>query len=237
MGNLSKWIEDKKTANINSNEYDITTNDLMKNLFFSQIEDLDFDYEVKDDDNLYIYTRLTYPNSEFKPFKFLLDTKKLIITPQYTSTHRNLEVDVSSNEYQTLRNLVTYIDDDYMRRKIKDCKRIVVEAAPKKCNYQLVCRVSGEYIRGGVEFIIGENLKFDGTEKITIYYENSPLFISRDITKDKDISFDAIPTSDIGVRHMYTKIEPGVLDIIIFADIFNDKGVKNFSAEVDRKII
>ena len=78
MGNLSKWIEDKKTADINSTEYDITTNKGMRELFFSQIEDLDFDYEIKDDNNLYIYVRLTYPNNEFKPFKFLLDTKKII---------------------------------------------------------------------------------------------------------------------------------------------------------------
>ena len=74
MGNLSKWIEDKKTADINSTEYDITTNEGMRELFFSQIEDLDFDYEIKDNDNLFIYVRLTYPNNEFKPFKFLFIT-------------------------------------------------------------------------------------------------------------------------------------------------------------------
>ena len=30
MGNLSKWIEDKKTADINRTEYDIKTNEGMR---------------------------------------------------------------------------------------------------------------------------------------------------------------------------------------------------------------
>ena len=40
MGNLSKWIEDKKTADINSSEYDITTNKGMRELFFKLFETL-----------------------------------------------------------------------------------------------------------------------------------------------------------------------------------------------------
>lgn len=237
MGNLSKWIEDKKTADINSTEYDITTNEGMKELFFSQIEDLDFDYEIKDDDNLFIYVRLTYPNNEFKPFKFLLDTKKIIITPQYTKTHRALIVDVGSAEYETLKNLITYIDDDYIRRKVKDLKRVIVEP-PRiaKETTRLEYRVSGEYVRGGVEFIFDGGLKFNGTEKVTIFYKNEPLFISNVLVKDQDISFNAIPPNDIGVRHMYTRENNNSLEIVIFAEIFNNEGVTNFSAEIDETL-
>lgn len=237
MGNLSKWIEDKKTADINSTEYDITTNEGMKELFFSQIEDLDFDYEIKDDDNLFIYVRLTYPNNEFKPFKFLLDTKKIIITPQYTKTHRALIVDVGSAEYETLKNLITYIDDDYIRRKVKDLKRVIVEP-PRiaKETTRLEYRVAGEYVRGGVEFIFDGGLKFNGTEKVTIFYKNEPLFISNVLVKDQDISFNAIPPHDIGVRHMYTRENNNSLEIVIFAEIFNNEGVSNFSAEVDETL-
>ena len=239
MGNLSKWIEDKKTANINSDEYDITTNNLMREVFFNQIEDLDFDYEVIKDDSIYICLRLTYPNNEFKPFKFLLDTKKLIVTPQYTKTHRNLIVEYNTTEYEILKNLVTYIEDDYMRQKTKGFRRVSVNNTCNP-NKQLISRVTGEYIRGGVDFIIEAPLLYNGTETVTIYYKNSdykfePLFVSKEILNE-DIEFNSIPPHDIGVKHIYTKHDADTLEIIIFADIFNNESVDNFSAEITRNI-
>ena len=238
MGNLSKWIEDKKTASINTEEYDITVNDTVRKLFFDQIEDLDFDYEVKEDDDIYISVRLTYPDAEFRPFKFLLDTKRLILTPQYTKTHRNFIAENGSIEYTTLKNLCTYIEDDYMRNKTKGFKRSAVSNIPVNTNKVLIARVTGEYIRGGVDFIFEEccPVEFDGSEKITIYYTKdtkvTPLFISKPLTSKDDISFDVIPPNDIGVRHMYTKTDGANIEIIIFADIFNTEGVQNFSAEL-----
>lgn len=236
MGKLTDWVDNRKTANINSYEYDITTNSEMRRMFFEQLENLEFDYEVPkgSTSEFYISTRLSYPNPDFKPFKFLFDTKKFIIIPQYTETHRSLFVQEGSADRKVLENLILYIEDDYTTQRIKDSHKARVVEATNYHNDGYIERTQGTITRDGVDFTLESIGLITSSKKgeISIIYEDSPI-LSASFDNLDDISFDKLP-SDIKIDDVYYKKDKNSLNIMIISqDIVNRGG----SARIVLKII
>lgn len=238
MGKLSDWVDTRKTANINSYEYDITVNEEMKKLFFEQLENLEFDYEIPKGNNseIFISTKLSYPSPEFKPFKFLFDTKKFIIIPQFTETHRCMFIPFDSPERRTLENLILYIEDDYTTQRVKDShKARVVELSKGHINEGYIERTQGVITRDGVDFTLQSFNKFINKSRgeITIIYENTPILAAKFTSLD-EISFDRLP-SDIKVDGIFYKVED--TDLLNIMVISQDIAARGGQVSIELKIM
>lgn len=116
MGKLTDWIADELASEPDFNEHDITTEKRIRDILFSQIEDLQFSSEELDlgkntfGKKSYILSfSLDFPSSTKAPYKFLFETRTRNLIPQYTNTHRVYKAPSGSKEEQVLKNLELYL--------------------------------------------------------------------------------------------------------------------------------
>lgn len=120
MGKLTEYIQTKQEKQKEMNEHNIFTNKDMQDLFFNQVEDLDFfKYKLEDcEGGVYYFIRLRLDKSPLKiknpqenPYEYKLHSNGSIF-------YNNIEYDIekqtktfSDEQNKTLRNLKEYLKD------------------------------------------------------------------------------------------------------------------------------
>lgn len=117
MSKLSDWVE--QNTNLTQKKFDendITTNQKIKNLFFEQLENLEFSFErivngarSFGKSEYRISVRLDFPRKTEVPYSFIFNPEKLTLIPQYTATHRVYRP-LTNDERDVLIDLGFYLE-------------------------------------------------------------------------------------------------------------------------------
>lgn len=119
MSKLSEWVE--QNTNLTQKKFDendISTNMKIKQLFFEQIENLEFSFKPvprlsgsKQSKSYYLSLRLDFPKKTETPYTFLFEPDKNVLVPQYTVTHR-VYMPHDDSENDILTNLGFYLESN-----------------------------------------------------------------------------------------------------------------------------
>lgn len=188
MSKLSDWVEQNTTLTQKKfDENDITTNFKIKNMFFDQIDNLEFSFKRIGTANVFgeceylISVRLDFPRKTEAPYSFTFNPSKLTLIPQYTLTHRVYRPQTDA-ERDVLTNLGFYLEanekntDKANPDNRRDRSKNFFEKSGRVENDVIVFQLYEDEQGADGTMVLKCRDRLDGTEKIVAYQSNEPDF-------------------------------------------------------------